>query len=164
MNNFRIPAEWQPHEATWIGWPHNKSDWPGKFSPIPWVYGEIARYISYGEKVRIIVEDKNHQSKAEKVLKAVEANDSNIEFYKLKTNRGWMRDSSPVFVKDVDGNINTIQFRFNAWAKYNNYKKDEKLPEFISNKFNLNKVIAEHNGKHVFLRAEVLTVMEMELY
>jgi len=151
MNNIRIPAEWEPHEATWLGWPHNKSDWPGKFVPIPWVYGEIARYISRGEKVRIIVEDKNHEAKAKKIFKAVDADTDNIEFYKLKTNRGWMRDSGPAFVKDENGKVSAIHFRFNAWAKYDNYKKDEKLPKFISDKFKMEKICAEHNGRHVVL-------------
>ena len=147
----RLPAEWEPHAATWIGWPHNKSDWPGKFAPIPWVYGEIVRYVSREEKVRIIVEDNKHQERAKSVLKSVDANPDNIEFYKIKTNRGWLRDSGPAFVKDEKGNISAVNFRFNAWAKYDNYKKDEKIPEFISEKFNLNKITAEHNGRHVVL-------------
>jgi len=151
MNIIRIPAEWEPHEATWIGWPHNTSDWPGKFAPIQWVYGEIARYISRGEKLRIIVEDKNHESRAKKVLKAVNANLDKIEFYKLKTDRGWTRDSGPAFVKDENGKVYAIHFRFNAWAKYDNYKKDEKLPKFISDKFKMERIIAEHKGRHVIL-------------
>ena len=80
---FRLPAEFEYHEATWIGWPNNKQDWPGKFQPIPWVYGEIVRYLSRGEKVRIIVQSKEHQKKAEQVLKAVDADMSNVEFFKL---------------------------------------------------------------------------------
>ena len=151
MNNIRIPAEWELHEATWLGWPHNKLDWPRKFAPVPWVYGEIARYISRGEKVRIIVEDKDHETKARNVLKAVDTNLGNIEFYKLKTDRGWMRDSGPVFVKDKNGKVSAVHFRFNAWAKYDNYMKDEKLPKFIADKFNLKRIKAEHNGKHVVL-------------
>ena len=148
---FEISPEWEPHEATWLGWPHNKSDWPGKFSPIPWIYGEIARYISRGEKVRILVEDKEHQKKAEGVLKSVDANFENIEFFKIKTNRGWMRDSGPAFVKNGKGNISCINFKFNGWAKYDNYKKDEKLPKFISEKFKLKRIIAEHKGRNVVL-------------
>ena len=148
---FEIIPEWYPHEATWLGWPHNKSDWPGKFSPIPWVYAEIARYISRAEKVRIVVEDKEHEAKANKVLKAVDANFENIEFYKLKTNRGWMRDSGPAFVKDERGKISAVHFKFNAWAKYDNFKKDEKLPKFISEKFKIKRTVAEHKGKHVVL-------------
>jgi agmatine deiminase len=148
---FEIIPEWFPHEATWLGWPHNKSDWPGKVAAIPWVYGEIARYISREEKVRIIVEDKNHEAKAKKVLKAVDANFDNIEFYKLKTDRGWMRDSGPAFAKDEKGRVSAVHFRFNAWAKYDNFKKDEKLPKFISDKFNIERIKAEYNGRHVVL-------------
>ena len=50
-----MPAEWEPHEATWLAWPHHRSDWPGKFAPIPWVYGEIVRQLAPGERVRILV-------------------------------------------------------------------------------------------------------------
>lgn len=148
---YRIPAEWEPHEATWIGWPHNKSDWPGKFTPIPWVYGEIVRYISRGEKVRIFVEDKKHREKAEQVLKSVDADFNNIEFQIHKTDRGWLRDSGPAFVKDEKGEISAVHFKFNAWAKYNNFKKDQKIPGFISKKFRLNKITAGYNGRHVVL-------------
>ena len=51
-----MPAEWEPHEATWLGWPHNKADWPGRFAPIPWAYGEIVRKIAPGERVRVIAD------------------------------------------------------------------------------------------------------------
>lgn len=148
---FEIIPEWETHEATWLGWPHNKADWPGKFTPITWVYGEITRFISREEKVRIIVEDKDHQKKAEIILKTVDANLNNIEFFRLKTNRGWVRDSGPAFVKGKSGNISAIHFRFNAWAKYDNYKNDGKVPKFISDKLNLERIIAEHNGRHVVL-------------
>ena len=152
MNNFRIPAEWEPHEATWIGWPHNKEDWPGKFSPIPWVYAEIVKNISTGEKVRILIESKEHENKAKKILRDADVGLDNVEFYKSKSNRGWTRDSGPAFVKNTDTNeITLVHFRFNGWAKYNNYKMDEKLPQFISKKFDLKKVFAEHKGRHVIL-------------
>lgn len=147
-----FPAEWEPHAATWIGWPHQKNDWPGKFSPIPFVYGEIARFISRAEIVRIIVEDKKHQQKAQKILNDVKADLNNIEFIPIKTDRGWLRDSGPFFIKnDESGRLQCVHFKFNAWAKYDNYKKDEKIPKFISEKFNLNRIVAEHNGKHIVL-------------
>ena len=152
ISEYSLPAEWEKHEATWIGWPHNKEDWPGKFYPIPWVYGEIVKYISRGEKVRIIVEDKGHQKKTERVLKSVDVNFDNIEFYKLKTNRGWIRDSGPAFIKNKsESEIAEVNFRFNAWAKYDNFKKDEKLPAFISKKLGLKKIIPMHDGKQVVL-------------
>jgi len=152
ISEYYLPAEWERHEATWLGWPHNKEDWPGKFSPIPWVYAEIIRHISPGEKVRIFVEDKEHQKKAVRVLSSAGADSGNIEFYKLKTNRGWMRDSGPLFIKKKTGDETAVvNFRFNAWAKYDNFIKDEKLPSFISNKNNLEKIIPIHGERHVVL-------------
>jgi agmatine deiminase len=150
MNNFRFPAEFDKHEATWIGWPHNKSDWPGKFSPIPFVYAEFVKYISRGEKVRIIVQSKEHKLKAEKLLKDSNVSLSNVEFFIKKTNRGWLRDSGPMFVKRGD-EVEVLDFKFNAWAKYDDYKLDDKIPQFISNKLNLERTIAEHKSKSVVL-------------
>lgn len=147
---FILPSEWSPHEATWIGWPYNKSDWPGKFSPIPWVYAEIVKYISRGEKVRIIVQSKEHRLKAEKVLKDANCGLSNVEFFIKKTNRGWLRDSGPIFVKDSSETF-AIDFKFNAWAKYDDHKFDDKIPSFISEKLNLKRIAAEHNGKQIVL-------------
>ena len=150
MNSFRLPSEWSPHEATWIGWPYNKSDWPGKFSPIPYVYAEIVKYISRGEKVRIFVQSKDHRLKAEKVLKDCGVSLLNIEFFIKKTDRGWLRDSGPMFVKDGKETV-AVDFKFNAWAKYDDYKLDDKIPSFISQKLNLKRIVAEHNGKQVVL-------------
>ena len=150
MSKYNLPAEWEPHEATWIGWPHNKNDWPGKFASIKWVYAEIVKYISRGEKVRILVQSKNHKLKAENILKSVSADLSNIEFFIKKTDRGWLRDSSPFFIKEKK-NIRAIDFKFNAWSKYNNYKLDDKIPSYVSNKFNFKKVTAECNSQQVVL-------------
>jgi agmatine deiminase len=151
MNNkYILPPEWSTHQATWIGWPYNKNDWPGKFSPIPYVYAEIVKYISRGEIVRIFVQSKVHRLKAEKVLKDCDVSLSNVEFFIKKTDRGWLRDSGPMFVKEVN-EVVALDFKFNAWAKYDDYKLDDKIPSFISNKLNLKKVIAEQKGKQVVL-------------
>jgi agmatine deiminase len=147
-----MPAEWEEHEATWIGWPHNKSDWPGKFTPIIWVYCEIVRKISEGEKVRIIVESELHKKKAIRALQDSNVDISNIEFFILKTDRGWTRDSGPIFVKSsITDEIKLIHFKFNAWAKYNNYKKDGRLPGFISKKMKLKISQAIYKNTHVVL-------------
>lgn len=154
MNSYKLQPEWAPHEATWIGWPYNKSDWPGKFSSIPYVYAEIVKYISLGEKVRIFVQSKEHRLKAEKVLKYSDVSLTNVEFFTKKTDRGWLRDSGPMFVKNVSSfgdEIVSLDFKFNAWAKYDDYKLDDKIPSFISNKLNINKVVAEYNGKQIVL-------------
>ncbi len=147
---YKLLPEWAPHEATWIGWPYNKSDWPGKFSPIPYVYAEIVKYISRGEKVRIFVQSKEHRLKAEKVLKDCDVSLSNVEFFIKKTDRGWLRDSGPMFVKEGDETV-ALDFKFNAWAKYDDYKLDDKIPSFISEKLNLDRIVAEHKGKQVVL-------------
>ncbi|MCG6915797.1 agmatine deiminase family protein [bacterium BMS3Abin03] len=150
MSKLRLPAEWEPHEATWLGFPHNTSDWPGKFPPIKWVYGEIVKFISRGEKVRIFVQSKEHKSQAENVFKSVGVGLNQVEFFIKKTNRGWLRDSSPQYVKD--GNkIIAVDFKFSAWAKYNNYKLDNQIPSFISKKIKLKKIEAAWNDKQIVL-------------
>jgi len=148
---YRIPAEFEKHEATWIGWPFNKADWPGKFTPIPWVYGEIVRYLSLGEKVRIIVQNDFEKQKALKVLNAVHADLSNVEFFILKTDRNWLRDASPQFVKDKNNNTVLMKFNFNAWAKYDNYKLDAKIPDFISKKMKIKLKQVLYKNKPVVL-------------
>ncbi|MBZ0199371.1 MAG: agmatine deiminase family protein [Ignavibacteriaceae bacterium] len=156
-NNFRLPAEWEKHEATWLGWPHNVNDWPGKITPVQWVYGEIVRKISGGEKVRILVQSKDQKKKVNKVLSAVGANLENIEYFKFESDRGWMRDSGPAFVKN-GSETELVNFKFNAWAKYSNFKKDEKLPRYISKKLHLNKILATYNDKHVVLEGGSIDV------
>jgi agmatine deiminase len=157
MNSYKLPAEFEHHEATWLGWPHNKSDWPGKFSAIPFVYAEIVKHISHGEKVRIIVESKDHQKKAEKVLQDADVELANIEFFIKKTNRGWLRDSAPFFVNS-NNDIAAVDFKFNAWAKYDDCKLDNTIPRFISKRFNIKQIVVEHNGKQVVLEGGSIDV------
>jgi len=133
---YHIPAEWAPHEATWIGWPHQKEDWPGKITPILFVYAEIVRLLSQGEIVRIIVESKEHQQKAIRHLNAVSANLEHVEFFIKKTDRGWLRDSGPAFVKKGK-EVAVVDFYFNAWAKYDNYKNDAGIPKMIADAMKL---------------------------
>jgi len=95
----RLPAEWEEHKSTIICWPHQKEDWPGKFSPIPWVYTEIVKNIIPGELVRIIVQSHDERTKVRKYLERAHVDLNNIEFIIAQTDRGWMRDSSPAFVK-----------------------------------------------------------------
>ena len=147
---YRLSAEWEHHEATWLGWPHNKLDWPGKFAPIPWVYAEIVKRISHGEKVRITIESKEHEKQALTVLKSANADLARVEFFILRTDRGWTRDSGPMFIRNQEG-VAQVNFKFNGWAKYSDYKKDRKFPEFISKKFDLRYFVAKHNGTHVVL-------------
>jgi agmatine deiminase len=135
---FHFPAEWEKHEATWLGWPHNASDWPGKFETIPWVYGEMVRKISAGEKINLIVRHKQDEAFARRVFKHVRVDLRKIRFVTHPTNRGWTRDTGPIFVKRLaapkrseSGKNETaiVHFHFNGWAKYDNWRKDTKVPE-----------------------------------
>lgn len=144
-----MPAEWEPHEATWIGWPHNRTDWPGKFATIPWVYGEIVRRLAPGEIVRIIVNEKTHEARARHVLARVGADLSRVEFFRFPTNRGWTRDFGPMFVKR-DGKkseVAIVRFRFNAWAKYRDWDKDNQIPERAAKALDL-RLIRVHVNNH----------------
>ena len=129
-----MPAEWERHEATWIGWPQNLTDWPGKFSPIPWVYGEIVRKLSQGEIVRILVDSKAVEEKALRVLQKAGVDTATVEFFRFPTNRGWTRDSGPIFVKTGKNfkERRILRFGFSAWAKYPNWQKDCMVPERAS--------------------------------
>src|SRR5215471_11576868 len=86
--SFAMPAEWEPHEATWIAWPHNRSDWPGKFATIPWVYGEIVRKLVQGETVRVLVNSREHEARATRLLRRLGVDFGRVEFFHIPTNRG----------------------------------------------------------------------------
>lgn len=150
---FRLPADWERHEATWIAWPHNLSDWPGKFAPIPWVYGEIVRKIAGGEKVRIIVNNAGHENSARRILLKSGADLSGVEFYRYPTNRGWARDFGPIFVRRAgpQPEVAVVAFRFNAWAKYHDWKKDARIHERVARALKLRLFQPLHDGTPVVL-------------
>ncbi len=129
---FSMPAEWERHEATWLGWPHHPTDWPGKLDTIRWVYGEIVRKLAPGETVRILVDDRAEDSLARAYLTRAGADLERVEFIHHPTNRGWTRDSGPIFVRSRSGGLSEtaiVHFHFNAWAKYSDWRKDRKVPE-----------------------------------
>jgi agmatine deiminase len=144
-----MPAEWEPHEATWIGWPHNLTDWPGKFAPIPWVYGEIVRQIVPGEIVRIIVNSKAHEDKARHILKRIGVDLARVEFFRFPTDRSWTRDFGPVFVKrDAPrADVAVAHFGFTGWARYPNWRKDCQVPERVARALGLRMFEAKVKGR-----------------
>ena len=123
-----MPAEWEPHEATWIAWPHNREDWPGRFAPIPWVYAEIVRKLSRVEGVRILVKNATLEAHARRILRKVGAQMESVEFIECPTNRVWTRDYCPLFVKNRRGELGLTGWRFNAWAKYDDWQLDAAVP------------------------------------
>jgi agmatine deiminase len=125
---YRMPAEWEPHEATWLAWPHNPDDWPGKFQAIPWLYAEIVRLLACRERVHLLVEDTKAQQRSQGILERTGANLDGVSFHQWPTNRSWMRDSGPIFVRNAEGRVGLTNWRFNGWAKYSDWKLDNKLP------------------------------------
>ncbi len=103
---YSMPAEWEPHEATWLGWPHHPTDWPGKLDTIRWVYGEMVRKIAAGERVRVLVDSRAETALARSYLRRAGADLRKVEFVVHPTNRGWTRDSGPIFVKRRQSTLN----------------------------------------------------------
>ncbi|HWC75251.1 MAG TPA: agmatine deiminase family protein [Gemmatimonadales bacterium] len=159
----RMPAEWEPHAATWLGWPHNKTDWPGKFEPIPWVYGEIVRHLAASERVRLLVNSSGHKAAANKYLKRVGVDLGRVHFLRFPTNRGWTRDFGPIFVRR--GNALAIaRFHFNGWAKYPDWKKDDQIPVRAAKQFKLplidGEIVLEGGSIDVNGRGTLITTEE----
>jgi agmatine deiminase len=125
---YRMPAEWEPHEATWLAWPHNPEDWPGKFAPIPWIYAEIVRLLAARERVHLVVEDAKARERVHGILQRAGANLDQVSFHCWPTDRGWTRDAGPIFIRDKKGGVAITNWRFNAWVKYDDWRKDNKLP------------------------------------
>jgi agmatine deiminase len=174
---YSMPAEWEPHAATWLGWPHNRTDWPGKFQPIPWVYAEIVRHLARHERVEILVQDARAEEQARSVLDRAYALTGNVRFRRAATNRGWMRDSAPIFVtagsrdsqpgiritnsrRSSDSRIPNpesraplaaVNWAFNAWAKYPDFQLDERASERIVKWAGVSAWRPEVNGKRVVL-------------
>jgi agmatine deiminase len=155
-----MPAEWERHEATWIGWPHRLTDWPGRFAPIPWVYGEIVRKVCPGELVRILVQSRAHEDGARRILARVGADLGRVEFLRWPTDRSWTRDFGPIFVKRLAGRpeVAIARFRFNGWAKYPDWKKDEDVPLLAAKTLRLRLLPVVAKGRDVVLEGGSIDV------
>jgi agmatine deiminase len=168
-----MPAEWEPHASTWLAWPHYRSDWPGKFEPIPWVYAEIVRNLGQHERIDLIVNNAASEKQARKVLAKANALSDNVIFHRWPTNRVWTRDSGCTFVVDtipdlssraksrdlvLSPNLAAIKWRFNAWAKYSNYQRDEKIGSHIAKSVHAQEIHPMHGKSRVVLEGGSIDV------
>jgi agmatine deiminase len=182
--NYRMPAEWAPHAATWIAWPHNAEDWPGKFQPIPWVYAEIVRHLSCCEDIHILVNDEAVEKRVRTILLRAGANLARLHFHHWLTDRVWLRDSGPIFIKQMSGNgeYNSAgnqaitNWRFNAWAKYPNWHRDDQIPHHVAKLYGMQEflpTIGDHrlvleggsidvNGEGILLTTEECLLSEVQ--
>ncbi|HEY7232807.1 MAG TPA: agmatine deiminase family protein [Gemmatimonadaceae bacterium] len=131
LGALRMPAEWEPHEATWIAWPHHEPDWPGKLAPIPWVYAEIVRVLHAHERVEILCDDDEVRAAAEQHLHAHGVG-GNYRLHLVPNDRVWLRDSAPTAVLGEGGVVRLLDWRFNAWAKYDNFARDARVGEAVA--------------------------------
>ena len=180
-----MPAEWEPHASTWLAWPHYRSDWPGKFEPIPWVYAEIIRHLGRHERIDLIVNNAATEKQARKVLAKAGALTDNVALHRWPTNRVWTRDSGCTFVvgraipnlssrakrdrplangsspsRDLvlDPTLAAIKWRFNAWAKYSNYRHDEKIGSHIAKSARAQEIRPVHGKSRVVLEGGSIDV------
>jgi agmatine deiminase len=158
---YRMPAEWERHQGTWLAWPHNKTDWPGKFDAIPWVFADIIRHLARVEDVNLVVASAREKQSVREVLRRSHVDARGVKFHVWPTNRVWTRDSGPIFIKS-NSSVALTNWRFNAWAKYSDWKHDNQLPERVAKKLKLQQFtpMVERNGEpyHVVLEGGSIDV------
>lgn len=147
---YRHPAEWEPHAATWLAWPHQEEDWPGKLAAVSWAYVEMIRKLSRFERVRLVVNGEASEAQARDYLSRAHVDLSQIDFLSFPTDRGWMRDSAPSFVTGKEG-VAIVDWRFNGWAKYPNHLEDDRLPERIAAWSKMKRYVPTFRGERVVL-------------
>src|ERR1700679_1982456 len=155
---FRMPAEWESHTATWLCWPHELTDWEGKYATVCWVYADIVRLMTKVERVHLLVQDPKLEARAKQILKRAGVDLSTVDFIRIETDRGWMRDSGPICLRDENGEIAFNHFKFNAWARYDNHKKDALTVSRINAKKKYRTWQPMHNGKPVVLEGGSIDV------
>ncbi len=132
--DYRFPAEWEPHAATWLSWPHNEDTWPGVFDRIFAPYTEFVKAISQGEKVCVCVEGRK---KAEEILEKYGADLSRIELFPFPTNDAWCRDHGPAFLISENHPKAVVNWVFNSWGSKYPYELDAKIPSLIANHYRM---------------------------
>ncbi len=134
-DGYRMPAEWEPHQATWIAWPRHGTHWLGKFAAIPWVFGEVVRHLHRHERVRILVENGRLEQRVRRLLSQAGVDLAAVEFHQVATNRSWLRDNGPLFVRrggSAPGEIQILDWKFNGWARYPGWRLDDAVPGAIA--------------------------------
>jgi agmatine deiminase len=134
---YRMPAEWEPHDATWLSWPHNPETWPGKVETVPPVWVEMVRALLPGEAVHLLVRDGEIEAEARAMLGAAGLVGPRLHVHRVPTNDGaWMRDVGPTFVSrtaSAGGGIAAVDWRFNAWGgKYAPWDDDDRVARSVA--------------------------------
>ena len=166
---FRMPAEFEPHAATWIAWPHHAPDWPGKFPAIEFVYVEIVRALARSERVCILVPDARVRARARRLLGKAAVPAGRIAFFTVPTDRSWTRDFGPIFVRrgpevprgaraDSKDEVAITDWKFNAWAKYPNWRRDDAVNAWLAPRLRMRRFTPEVAGRRVVLEGGAIDV------
>ncbi len=133
---YRMPAEWEPHAATWLAWPHKEASWPGNFGPIPAIWVDMIRALAPHERVNILINEAATAARLRELLREARVSDANVLFHLIRTDDAWIRDHGPTFVtRHVDGNtqLAAIDWIYNAWGgKYPPWDNDDVVPQQIA--------------------------------
>ena len=153
-----MPAEWERQQSTLIGWPYNKNDWPGKFNNIPQIFAKIISKITKSQEVNLLIKNQKSKNIIKKLLRKNNARIRNIKFLICETDRVWMRDTGPIFVKDKKNLNILLNWKFNGWAKYKNYRADNKVNLRIRNHYKGNFISPKYNKKSIVLEGGAIDV------
>ncbi len=151
VENRRFPAEWEKQKGIILSFPHDGKDWPGKYKAIQWALVEFIKKIASVEEVYLVVSDEKLKSRVDEMLSTAHVNKSNVSYIIHRTNRSWMRDSGPIILKNADGNSEALDFNFNGWAKYKNFRLDRHVPSKVAAALELPLTKAMYKGKPVVL-------------
>ncbi|WP_031428188.1 agmatine/peptidylarginine deiminase [Flavimarina sp. Hel_I_48] len=154
----RFPAEWEQQQGILLCFPHSGDDWPGKYEAVQWAFVEFIKKVAAYENVFLVVASNKLKQKVEKMLQRARVDLNMVQFIEHKTNRSWMRDSGPIIVKNSEGENEALNFNFNGWAKYSNYKLDRGVPRKVADVLELPLTQVTYNGKPVILEGGALEV------
>lgn len=138
--NYYFPAEFAPHMATWLSWPHKEASWPGKIASIFPRYAEFVKYLTMGEEVRINVAHEAMKNDAIRHLEKAGADLQKVAFFFHPTNDAWCRDHGPAFLINPDAAEKKVivDWNYNAWGnKYPPFDLDDVIPTLIGNAFSI---------------------------
>jgi agmatine deiminase len=138
-----MPAEWEPHLATYLVWPHNLDTWPGKFELIPPIFAQMAAALAHFEPVRILVREAGQKPEVHNMLSRAPGVDGNsvrmdrVELIAIATNDSWIRDYGPIFLNSENGQAQmATDWRFNSWGeKYGPYDLDDIVPQHLAARY-----------------------------
>lgn len=158
VTTYTMPAEWEPHAATWLAWPANPGDWPGRFPQIPWAYVAMARHVTPGERLHIVVQSGAQEARAHDLLVRACVDVSQVSWFRMRTNRGWARDSGPIFARDGRGRQVILGFQFTAWAKYADWQRDATVPRRVARRLRVPLIPVRHREGPVVLEGGAIDV------